>query len=299
LEIKKEGAPGSFLQSDVDAQVAETSPVKIKVVDVDNGTTHDVTVTVTSVGTPPTGSYTIRTAIIERNVYYTNPPGSNGETYFPNVFRKMLPSVSGEAITLPTQGSSTSFNYTYTEDAAVWNMDEIACVAFIQNSSTKEIINCGATFDPSGSIANPTVLTQAGSTGSASTFTLDCGNIGDAASDYSYTLTTDAPSDWSATFTVNGSTYTGSTIVNLAAGTTVPVDINVTPGSIAAMATYTLTIQSITFPSEDPVVKSVYVFKGITEWWSTIPLWIPQFPVFSLMYLQELLVKLVPLLLLM
>src|SRR6185295_6281483 len=113
----KEAQPGGMTMDDVNTIVAQTSPIKISVSDIDNGNSHDVTVTVSSIGTPPTGSFVLRTAIIERNVTYATPPGNNGETYFPNVFRKMLPSSNGDPITLPSQGNSVTFNYTYTEDA--------------------------------------------------------------------------------------------------------------------------------------------------------------------------------------
>lgn len=260
----KESSPGGFTQQDVDDQVAATSPIKIEVTDVDNGTSHDVTVTVYSVGNPPTGNLKIRTAIIERNVNYTSPPGNNGEKYFPNVFRKMLPSTAGETITLAPQGGSVTFNYTYDENPA-WNMDEIALVAFVQNESSKLVYNCGSTFDPSVTIADPTNLTSAGIIGSPSVFTLEGTNNGEVEQEYSISLTSDAPADWSADFVVNGNTYTTSTTATIASGANLPVVINVTPGSTAALGKYDLSIQSITNPNEDPVVKSVYVFSGITE----------------------------------
>ncbi|MBK9729943.1 MAG: Omp28-related outer membrane protein [Chitinophagaceae bacterium] len=260
----KVSSPGGFVQQDVDDQVAATSPIKITVLDVDNGTSHDVTITVYSVGTPPAGNLKIRTAIVERNVNYTSPPGNNGEKYFPNVFREMLPSTAGDVIVLAAQGGSVVFNYTYDENAA-WNMDEIALIAFVQNESTKEIYNCGASFDPSAAIADPVALTSSGTVGSVATFTLDATNNSTALQDYSYTLTATAPLDWSGEFVANGTTYSSTATVTMAAGAVVPVTINVTPGATAAMGIYTLSIQSLTSPNEDPVVKSVYVFSGVTE----------------------------------
>lgn len=260
----KESSPGGFVQQDVDDVVATTSPIKITVQDIDNGTSHDVTVTVISVGTPPTGNLKLRTAIIERNVNYASPPGNNGEKYFPNVFRKMLPSSAGDAIVLAPQGESVVFNYNYDENAA-WNMDEIALIAFVQNESTKEIYNCGASFDPSASIADPATLTSAGSTGSISSFTLDATNNSSASQDFSYTLTANAPADWSADFEVNGTTYTTPATITMSAGAVVPVTIHVTPGTTTAMGVYTLSIQSLSNLNEDPFVKSVYVFSGVTE----------------------------------
>lgn len=260
----KSGAPGAFVQQDVNDQVAATSPIRITVEDIDNGTSHDVTVTVYSVGTPPTGNLKLRTAIIERNVNYVSPPGNNGEKFFPNVFRSMLPSTAGETIVLPAQGASVVFNYSY-DEVATWNMNEIALVAFVQNESTKEVYNCGSTFDPSVSINDPLTITAAGTVSAASSFTMEGVNISEITQEYSYTLTSDAPADWSANFVLNGTTYTTSATGNMDAAIATPITVNVTPGATPAMATYTLSIKSLTNPSEDAVLKSVYVLSGVTE----------------------------------
>lgn len=261
---KKSGGPGAFTQQDVDEQVAATSPIKITVADIDNGTSHDVTVTVYSVGVPPTGNLKLRTAIIERNVNYVSPPGNNGEKYFPNVFRKMLPSADGETIVLAAQGGFVTFNYTYDENA-VWDMDEIGLVAFVQNESTREVYNCGASFDPSAAIADPATITAAGTPSVVNSFSLEGTNNSTVSHEYTFSLTSTAPADWSANFVLNGVSYSSTATGTLAAAETIPVTIQVTPGTTSALATVTLSIQSLTNPNEDPVVKSVYVFSGVTE----------------------------------
>src|SRR4029079_550242 len=139
------------------------------------------TVTVESWGTPPSGSnWKLRTAIIERNIDYGSPPGTNGEKHFPNVMRKILPNTSGDPITFAAQGNSVSFTYSYTEDA-VWDMSEIAVVAFVQNDDNHAIENCGTSFDPDASIADPVILTHAGTIGSPSSFDVNCSNNGTGA----------------------------------------------------------------------------------------------------------------------
>lgn len=258
-------SPATVTQADVDAITVQTSPLKIRVSDVDNGTDHTVTVTVESWGTPPTGSnWKLRTAIVERNIDYGSPPGTNGETHFPNVMRKMLPSTSGDPITFASQGNSVSFTYSYTEDA-VWDMSEIAVVAFVQNDDDHAIANCGTSFDPDASIADPVILTHAGSVGSASSFDVNCSNNGTGPVNFSFVLTNNAPGDWTSNFVVNAITYPTSATISVGAGSNITATINVTPGSSAAIGTYTLTITNLDQPSQDPVTKSVYVFSGITD----------------------------------
>jgi hypothetical protein len=258
----KRGAPGAFVQADVDAQYSMSSPIRIVVSEVDNGATRDVTVTVTSVGAPPAGSYTLRTAIVEDPIQYGTPPGNNGETDFPNVFRKMLPGSSGDAITLPSQGNSITFNYTYTEDAA-WLMNNIKLIAFVQNNSTQEILNSGSTIDPPimHGLSQPPVMVQ-GSTGA---FNMTASNLGGASETFNLTLTSNAPGNWSSSFSVNSVNFTSTGTATIPANTDHPVVINVTPGSTPAVGEYTLVMQSTTNPTFPPITKKVYVISGVTD----------------------------------
>lgn len=260
-----ENSPASFTQADVDNIVSQTSPLKIRVTDVDNGTDHTVTVAVESWGVPPAGSnWKLRTVIIERNVTYATPPGTNGETYFPNVMRKMLPGTSGDPVTFAAEGGSVSFSYSYTEDA-LWNMDEIGVVAFVQDDDTKAIENCGASFDADAALAAPAVLTHAGNIGTSSSFDITASNYGSGIENFSFNLTNDAPGDWTSNFVVNAITYTSSATVTLDANASITATINVTPGSTPAIGAYTLTITSLDNLAQDPVTQTVYVFRGITD----------------------------------
>ena len=262
----KEGAPGAFSQADVDDQFVAGSPIKIDVTEIDQGTTRDVTVTVTTVSAAPTGMFTLRTAIIEDPIVYGTPPGNNGETDFPNVFRKMLPSITGDPITLPAVGNSVTFNYTYTEDAA-WIMNNIKLVAFVQNNTTKEILNSGSNFDP---VVNYNLFTssnsvQAGTASAASSFNFTSSNNGTASEQFMYTLTSSAPGNWTADFNIGAVTYTSTATVTVPASTTNNITVNVTPGSTPAVAKYTLTVSSVTNPSSPSMTRSFYVISGVTD----------------------------------
>lgn len=263
---QKNAQPGGFNQDDVDGQFSMGSPIKIEVTEVDMGSTRDVTVKVLTVGTVPAGTYKIYTAVIEAPINYASAPGSNGETHFPNVFRKMLPSISGDSYVPAAVGSSVTFNYTYTEHAA-WNTANLKVVAFVQRTSDKEILNSGTTFDP---VINYTLGTtgnagQAGTTAVASTFNLTSMNTGTASEDFIYTLTTDAPTDWTGSFTVNASPFTTTGTVTTAAGAVNNIEINVTPGATPAVATYTLSVASASTPSSPSLVKKVYVIANVTD----------------------------------
>jgi hypothetical protein len=262
----KTGGPGSFSQADVDAQIAATSPIKVNVSQVDNGNNRDITVVITTVGNVPVSSnYVLQTVVVERNITYASAPGNNGETYFPNVMRQMLPNPSGTAVTIPALGTTAVYTFNVVENAA-WNDAEIAVIAFVQDDNTKAILNSGATWDPqvNAIVIPPTVLAQAGTIGTATTFNSTIANSSLSSEDYNIALTAvNAPATWTANFMVNGTTYTSNATVTLASAGFAPTDIMVTPDAAPGLAEYTLTITSVTNPTAPAMFYKVYVVSGI------------------------------------
>lgn len=262
----KTGGPGSFSQADVDAQIAATSPIKINVMEVDNGNNRDITVVITTVGNVPVSSnYVLQTVVVERNVNYTTAPGNNGEIYFPNVMRQMVPNPAGTAVTIPALGSSVTYTLNVVENAA-WNDAEIAVIAFVQDDNTKEILNSGASWDPqvNATLVPPAVLAQAGTNGTASTFNSIIANSSLNSEDFTFTLTSsNAPATWASSFMVNGNTYTSAATVSIPSAGFLPTDIIVTPDAAPGLAEYTLTITSVTNPNAPAMFYKVYVVSGI------------------------------------
>lgn len=130
----------------LDALLNQTSPLQLKVTEGTNGAgERTVTVDARSFGSIPSGSYHLYVAIAEQQV---NKQTQNGETVHPDVFRKMLPSVSGEPFTPAPIGQTATYAYTYTLDATNWPNGEVYATAFVQNDSTGEVLNSGTRFDP-------------------------------------------------------------------------------------------------------------------------------------------------------
>ena len=86
------------------------------------------------------GSLVAHNVVIEELVQFAYPPGSNGETSFPNVMKKMLPSKDGTSLSSFDVGDyiiiETSWPF---EPDQVYDIDELAAVGFIQNKLTKEV----------------------------------------------------------------------------------------------------------------------------------------------------------------
>jgi hypothetical protein len=262
----KQGAPATMTQADVNAQFSMGSPVKIEVAEVDNGATRDVTVVVKTVGIIPTGTYKLYTAVVEDPRDYTTPPGNNGETHFPNVFRKMYPNTAGESVTPAAIGNSVTFNYTYNVDPT-WVAANIKVVSFLQNTVTKEVLNVGTIADPTinYSLSNPNIEVNNVASGVATSFNFTSGNTGSSNEDFVYTLTNDAPADWTSNFNIDANTYATTATVNSIAGNTSNITINVTPGATRGIATYTLTVSSAANPTSPSMTKTIYVISGVTD----------------------------------
>ncbi|MEO6694053.1 MAG: T9SS type A sorting domain-containing protein [Ignavibacteria bacterium] len=98
-------------------------------------------------------------AVIERPVQYPFPPGTNGESLFHDVMRKMLPSATGTPVTL-LPGKKITLEYNYTIDPT-WQADRIYTNVFVQGFANEIYNTAGPTRDfnltsaPSYKVVNP------------------------------------------------------------------------------------------------------------------------------------------------
>ncbi|MFQ5334997.1 MAG: T9SS type A sorting domain-containing protein, partial [Flavobacteriales bacterium] len=231
-----------------------------------NGSVRSVTVKVFTVGTPPSGSFVLRTAIVEDWIHYTNPPGTNGEKDFPAVFRDMLPNTSGDAYTPAAQGDSVTFTYQYTLDMGNWDTTQIYAISFVQNTSTKEIIQSGSSWDPNWEFTADGTTFLEGSASNTSTFSSALYyNLSGASGNFRFKLTTEHPAGWAANFSINSSTYADSADVVLNGHTSGTVTLNVIPGNIPAVGNYYLIMQSLDNPSFAPQVIEFHVISDVTD----------------------------------
>jgi len=118
-----------------------STPVSISVTDQRiAGDSIKATIVLTLLSNLPSGSYYLRVMAVERIITYTSPPGSNGETVFPDVFRASFPTSQGTAIS--TTAGTYNHIFTYKRNS-VWVDSMIYTLAFVQNDGTKEVFNSG------------------------------------------------------------------------------------------------------------------------------------------------------------
>lgn len=141
------GAPACATQTKIDAAYAIPSPFAMSLThvvssDLDSAyITLDVTNALAS-GALPAGNYVLHVAIAETEINFASAPGTNGETDFYMVMRKMLPDASGTAIssTLLTSGANQTFTFNVPLPSYIYNLGQVSVVAFIQENGTKNVL---------------------------------------------------------------------------------------------------------------------------------------------------------------
>jgi hypothetical protein len=130
----------STMTSLYNARMNSLSPITIIVRSTPVGDSVAVHVTIYTETLLADPSATLRIAVMERLIQYPSPPGTNGETTFHDVMRKMLPNANGIPVNL-MPGQTLHFEYKYKLDP-LWNANQIETIAFVQNGA-KEIYNTG------------------------------------------------------------------------------------------------------------------------------------------------------------
>ena len=150
-----QGNSSSLANSQVDAVIADPAFAEISSYFTVTGQTVDITVSINPIG-DFTNSLTLYTAIYEIKTY--NNVGSNGETEFGNVMKKMVPGSMGFGLPTLQTGVSVVENFSHTfqgsyvlpPDAnspidhatqhSIEDFNNLGVVTWIQDDATKEVI---------------------------------------------------------------------------------------------------------------------------------------------------------------
>lgn len=261
----KNSVPNAFgvWQNDINTLVANGSPLAVVIEETEAEGKRTVVVTVTNVSAMELPASTLRTAIVESEVRYDTPPGSNGEKVFPNVFRKMLPHTTGDAIPALAAGESKEFTYTYNLNTA-WKAEEVYAIAFVQNDATKIVLNSASTRDAKGAISvqNNVQNLQPKTTGS---FALTAKNAKKSEHKFTLQLKATAPDGWTAAILVGDSPYTEGTEFSLDGSQERTVELKVTPSDAGGIGTYTVELQSASDKHANMSLQSMYVISNVSN----------------------------------
>lgn len=145
------GGPYGFNQTVIDNEYASTTPLAI-------GITHSIStnldsasvriavrnVTGTDFNAPTANQLKLMVAMTEQEITFNSAPGSNGETEFTEIMRKMYPNDGGT--TMPNviaAGDSAVYEFDVEIPSYIYSLTEIAFVAFVQDMGTNEVHQAG------------------------------------------------------------------------------------------------------------------------------------------------------------
>lgn len=148
------GYPGNCTQAKIDAAYAVPSPFTVDVSHYLNAANDSIFITATITATQSyTGVNYIRghLVMVEKHIDFSSPPGSNGETDFYGVCRRMYPTQAGTPLPLTwNPGDDSTIQIAAAIPSYIYNINEIAIVCFVQDNGTKEVLQAGYSSSPVG-----------------------------------------------------------------------------------------------------------------------------------------------------
>lgn len=133
------GAPGNLTQAKIDARYAVPSPCGITVTPTYSSDMSKINVsaTVTASAAMPAG-LVLHIVVVERTINFATAPGSNGETVFYNVMKQMLPTDQGTVLNAIAMGGTQTVTTSW-DMKNIYDLSQVAVVAFIQDNATKDV----------------------------------------------------------------------------------------------------------------------------------------------------------------
>jgi hypothetical protein len=258
------GAPYNWTQTAIDNEFAVTSPFTLAVSHTISSAYDSIFISITITAAQnysQTSTPILQVAVVERDILFTAAPGSNGETDFHWVMRRMLPSPSGTQLaTSWTNGQTQTLNMSAPLAWYLRNVNQIGVVAFIQNNATKSVLqtNYSPPLAPVPAVndAALNVVTVPAATCNPVSPTIALRNTGTATLtsvviEYQY----DVPVDWFYNLT-NSYSWTGNLAPNNSVIVPLPPSVQ-TPGQHKLSANATLPNGNIDLNPNNSIKHSV------------------------------------------
>ncbi len=134
----KSGNPAGFTAADILGGAEEVSDIRINnpTVEIQGG---DIVFSAEVEAYAPTANLTAHMAVVEKDVQFPSAPGSNGETEFGFVMKKMVPDYNGTAIAAMSVGAKEMISGSWTL-SNVYENEELAVVFYVQDDFTEEVL---------------------------------------------------------------------------------------------------------------------------------------------------------------
>ncbi len=138
------GHPANWGQSFIDSRADETSPFDLELTHSLNSAEDTVFIhMVVKASQASSGTKVAYATVVEREISFSTPPGSNGERDFYNVMKKTLPDTNGYALPASfADGDSVVMDFSWAIEN-MYDLSQLSVVGFVQNTSNKEIDQAG------------------------------------------------------------------------------------------------------------------------------------------------------------
>ncbi len=134
------GAPANVTQATINAEYAVPSPFTLSMYQWLSAANDTIFVNMVGQATQAvSGALIAQLGIIEKHIHFTSPPGSNGETDFYNVMKKMLPTAYGTYLPTSFQTGDYFIVQGSWKLANVYSLSQLSAVGFIQNNTNKAV----------------------------------------------------------------------------------------------------------------------------------------------------------------
>lgn len=134
------GAPANLTQAKIDAEYAVPATFNLSMNHYLSTGNDSIFVTMIGQCTEDvTGVLVAQMGVIEKHIHFNSPPGSNGETDFYHVMKKMLPDASGTALSSSFQTGDYFITQGSWKLANVYDLTQLSAIGFIQDNMDKGI----------------------------------------------------------------------------------------------------------------------------------------------------------------
>jgi Secretion system C-terminal sorting domain len=141
------GAPANYTQAAIDAEYAVPSPFTLNISHTFSADYDSIFVTcviTASQAYTAAGALKAHIAMVEKTITFSAAPGTNGETEFYSVMRKMYPSAAGTTLpTTWTMGQTQTISFGAPIPTYVYSKAQISMVAFVQSDGDKAVQQAG------------------------------------------------------------------------------------------------------------------------------------------------------------
>jgi hypothetical protein len=151
-----QGFPGSFTQAMINNEYAVPSPFTISLMHNLSADVDSVFITcVITAEQAVAGTLAAHVVLVEKEINFATPPGTNGESEFYEVMKKMLPDANGTPLPATwAPGDVQTITFAIPLPDWYYNLQQIEVVAFVQEAGTKNIKQ-GALSSPIALIGDP------------------------------------------------------------------------------------------------------------------------------------------------